>query len=133
MLWILSVSLLHLPLQFIGLLFCSFYAIFETLFVRVLSFLWPSLWSSVHTVMLIELVTKAIVSLLLDFASSYVDLLFRRRVKKHNVVSQSSIEVECGAMATTTNKIVWLRWLLADMGIPITTPTPLYYDNKSVI
>lgn len=80
--------------------------------------------------MLIELVT---VSLLLDFASSYVDLLFRRRVKKHNFVSRSSTEVNYRAMATTTNKIVGLRWLLADMGIPITTPTFLYYDNKSVI
>lgn len=36
-------------------------------------------------------------------------------------------------MATTTNEIVWLHWLLADMGIPITIPTPLYYDNKSVV
>ena len=36
-------------------------------------------------------------------------------------------------MATTTNEIIWLRWLLADMGVPITAPTSLHCNNKSVI
>lgn len=36
-------------------------------------------------------------------------------------------------MATTTNEIVWLCWLLVDMGVPITTLTSLYCNNKSAI
>lgn len=55
------------------------------------------------------------------------------RSKKQPIVSQSSTEVEYSAIATTTNEIIWLRGLLADMRVPITTPTPLYCDNKSVI
>jgi hypothetical protein len=36
-------------------------------------------------------------------------------------------------MASTTTEIVWLRWLLSDMGIPLSKPTPMYCDNKSAI
>ncbi|KAJ9691699.1 hypothetical protein PVL29_013778 [Vitis rotundifolia] len=36
-------------------------------------------------------------------------------------------------MATSRNKIVWLRWLLTYMGVPITTPILHYCDNKSAI
>lgn len=36
-------------------------------------------------------------------------------------------------MATTTNEIVRLCWLLVDMGVPITTLTSLYCNNKSAI
>ena len=38
--------------------------------------------------------------------------------KKQAVVSRSSTEAELRALATTTSEIVWLRWLLADFGIP---------------
>ena len=36
-------------------------------------------------------------------------------------------------METTTNEIVWLRWLLKDMGVPITILFVFYCDNKSAI
>ena len=36
-------------------------------------------------------------------------------------------------MASTTKEIVWLHWLLADMGVFLSHPTPMYYDNKSSI
>jgi len=36
-------------------------------------------------------------------------------------------------MALTTCEIIWLCWLLEDMGIYLKDPTPLHYDNKSVI
>ncbi|PON97249.1 hypothetical protein TorRG33x02_070050 [Trema orientale] len=36
-------------------------------------------------------------------------------------------------MASTTCEIVWLRWLHVDMGVFFSRPTPLYYNNKSVI
>ncbi|KAJ0613941.1 putative RNA-directed DNA polymerase [Helianthus annuus] len=36
-------------------------------------------------------------------------------------------------MAVTTCDIVWLRWFLADMGVHISHPTPLYCDNISAM
>ena len=36
-------------------------------------------------------------------------------------------------MATTTKEIVSLRWLLADMEIFLSHPTPMYCDNKNAI
>ena len=61
------------------------------------------------------------------------DSLISWKSKKQQVVSRSSTEAEYRAMASTTNEIVWLRWLLADMGVTFSGPTPLYCDNKSAI
>ncbi|GKF05360.1 uncharacterized mitochondrial protein-like protein [Tanacetum coccineum] len=36
-------------------------------------------------------------------------------------------------MAVTTSEIVWLRWLLADMGVRISCSTSLDCDNRSTI
>ena len=33
----------------------------------------------------------------------------------------------------TTKEIVWLHWLLADMGVSFSHPTPMYCDNQSSI
>ena len=53
--------------------------------------------------------------------------------KKQAAISRSSTEVELQALATTTSEIVWLRWLLADFGIPCDAPTPLLCDNTRAI
>ncbi|XP_031259009.1 uncharacterized protein LOC116117099 [Pistacia vera] len=45
------------------------------------------------------------------------DSLISWKSKKQSIVSQSSTEVEYRAMASTTKEIVWLHWLLADMGV----------------
>ncbi|XP_026443007.1 uncharacterized protein LOC113342801, partial [Papaver somniferum] len=55
------------------------------------------------------------------------------RSKKQNVVSRSSAEAEYRALAHSTSEIVWLRWLLEDMGVTLSEPTPLYCDNKAAI
>jgi hypothetical protein len=36
-------------------------------------------------------------------------------------------------MASTTKEIVWLRWLLADMRVFFSHPTPMDCDNQSSI
>lgn len=36
-------------------------------------------------------------------------------------------------MAHTTAEVVWLRWLLHDMGVHLSSPTPMFCDNKSAI
>ncbi|GJV72017.1 retrovirus-related pol polyprotein from transposon TNT 1-94 [Tanacetum coccineum] len=53
--------------------------------------------------------------------------------KKHDVLSKSSTEAEYRAMGVTTSEIVWLRWLVADMGVHINHSTPLHCDNHNAI
>lgn len=53
--------------------------------------------------------------------------------KKQTVVSRSSTEAEYRALADTTSELVWLRWLLEDMGVPQLSPTNIYCDNHSAI
>lgn len=53
--------------------------------------------------------------------------------KKQSSVSRSSLEAEYRAMTTTTAEIVWLRWLLVELGVPQLNPTPMYYGNQSAI
>jgi hypothetical protein len=36
-------------------------------------------------------------------------------------------------MALLTTEVTWLRWLLADFGVPVTTPTPLLSDSTGAI
>uniref|UniRef100_A0A2N9GQS7 Uncharacterized protein n=1 Tax=Fagus sylvatica TaxID=28930 RepID=A0A2N9GQS7_FAGSY len=55
------------------------------------------------------------------------------RSKKQSVVARSSTETEYRALADTTSELLWLRWLLADMGAPQTTSTPIHCDNRSAI
>ena len=61
------------------------------------------------------------------------DSLISWKSKKQSIVSQSSTEVEYCAMTFTTKEIVWLCWLLADMGVSFSHPTPMYCDNQSSI
>lgn len=61
------------------------------------------------------------------------DSLIPWKGKKHDVVSHSSTKYEYWAMVVSTCEIVCLRWLLADMSVRISHPTPLHYDNESAI
>jgi hypothetical protein len=53
--------------------------------------------------------------------------------KKQVVVSRSNTEAELRALAATTTEIIWLHWLLADLGVSWDTPTPLLCDNTGAI
>lgn len=61
------------------------------------------------------------------------DALISWRCKKQDRVSKSSTEVEYRAMSTACSEIVWLRGLLAELGFPQTTSTPLHADNTGAI
>uniref|UniRef100_A0ACD5UZD8 Uncharacterized protein n=1 Tax=Avena sativa TaxID=4498 RepID=A0ACD5UZD8_AVESA len=50
-------------------------------------------------------------------------LLIAWKTKKQTMVSCSSVEAELRAMALLTAEVTWLRWLLADFGVSITTPS----------
>lgn len=53
--------------------------------------------------------------------------------KKQSRVSKSSTESEYRAMSTACSEIIWLRGLLAELGFPQHTATPLFADNTSAI
>ncbi|XP_038902454.1 secreted RxLR effector protein 161-like [Benincasa hispida] len=55
------------------------------------------------------------------------------RSKKQSVVSHSSTESEYCAPADATSEILWLRWLLADIGVPQSSATILHCDKCSAI
>ena len=49
--------------------------------------------------------------------------------KKQTLVSRSSTETEYHVIADTTSELLWLRWLLKDLGVSTSFATPLYCDN----
>nr|CAN78876.1 hypothetical protein VITISV_033245 [Vitis vinifera] len=55
------------------------------------------------------------------------------RSKKQTFVARSSIEAKYRALADTTSELIWLRWLLKDLGVFTSSATPLYCDNQSAI
>jgi hypothetical protein len=61
------------------------------------------------------------------------DSLISWRSKKQSVVARSSTEAEYRALANTTAELLWLRWLLQDLGIDYSTAVPIHCDNRSVI
>ena len=61
------------------------------------------------------------------------DSLISWKSKKQSRISKSSTESEYRAMSADCSEIIWLRGLLAELGFPQSTPTPLHADNTSVI
>jgi hypothetical protein len=55
------------------------------------------------------------------------------RSKKQTVVARFSTKAEYCALADTTSKLLWLRWLLQDMSVSLSSATSVYYDNMSAI
>lgn len=53
--------------------------------------------------------------------------------KKQSVVALSSAEAEYRAIGHLVSEILWLRSLLRDLDIHISSPTPLHCDNQSAI
>ncbi|KAL0554366.1 hypothetical protein IC582_008285 [Cucumis melo] len=61
------------------------------------------------------------------------DSLISYHSKKQSVVSRFSTISEYRALADATVELLWLRWLLADMGVPQQGPTFIHCDNCSAI
>jgi hypothetical protein len=60
-------------------------------------------------------------------------LLIAWKTNKQTTVSRSSVEAELRAMALLTAEVTWLRWLLADFGVSVTTATPVLSDGIGAI
>ena len=59
------------------------------------------------------------------------DSLISWRSKKQTVVARSNTKVEYRALAATTTELIWLRWLLHDLGVDCSTASKLHCDNRS--
>ena len=53
--------------------------------------------------------------------------------KKQANVSRSSAEAEYRAMANTCLELTWLRYILHDLKVPQTIPTPLFCNNQAAL
>ncbi|KAK2985171.1 hypothetical protein RJ640_011992 [Escallonia rubra] len=51
------------------------------------------------------------------------------KTKKQTIVSRSSAKAEYRSMVAATCELTWLSFILRDIGMPLTTPVPLYCDN----
>lgn len=61
------------------------------------------------------------------------DSLISWRSKKLSITARSSTEAEYPALADTTQELLWLRWLLEDLGVFPSYATIIYCDNRSAI
>ena len=48
-------------------------------------------------------------------------------------MTRSSTEAEYRTLTDTTSELLWLWWLLKDLGVFTSSTTPLYYDNQNAI
>jgi hypothetical protein len=58
---------------------------------------------------------------------------FYARSAKQKMVTLSSTESEAYTAVEATKDIIYFRNVLAELGFPITSPSPLWVDNKSLI
>ncbi|GJZ90439.1 putative RNA-directed DNA polymerase [Tanacetum coccineum] len=53
------------------------------------------------------------------------------KTKKQSLVSRSSAEAECRAMASTVSEIISVQWLLSELHVHNPLATPLFCDNQA--
>jgi hypothetical protein len=48
-------------------------------------------------------------------------------------MARFNTEAEYHALTDTTSELLWLRWLLQDLGVSTSSATHIYCDNRSAI
>jgi len=54
------------------------------------------------------------------------------KLKKQQIISKSSSEVEYRAMAATTCELQWLTYLLQDLSVSYTQPATMYFNQSAI-
>ncbi|XP_051122134.1 secreted RxLR effector protein 161-like [Andrographis paniculata] len=67
------------------------------------------------------------------FCFFFGDSLILWHSKKQTVVSRSSAESEYRSLADTTAELLWLHWLLADLGVSQSSATIIHCDSQSAM
>ncbi|KAL0313066.1 UNVERIFIED_CONTAM: Retrovirus-related Pol polyprotein from transposon RE1 [Sesamum radiatum] len=55
------------------------------------------------------------------------------KTKKQSTVSRSTAEAEYRSMAATVCELKWLSYVLADLGVSVSLPIPLFCDNQAAL
>lgn len=119
---ILLASLFRLLILPTGLLCYVFYAMYDAPSTSVYCYLPPRVW--LFGPMLMPIGQRIYLT---------GDSLISWKSKKQSVIARSTADAKYRAMASATPEVVWLRWLLFDMGVSLHSSTPLYCDNSSTI
>ena len=86
-----------------------------------------------HYFNFIYLIEKFLYGTLSSSLNRQLSSLGHKMLSSARSFSLYSIEVEYRVMTSTIKKVVWLHWLLANMGVFISHHTPVYYGKiKSV-
>lgn len=68
-----------------------------------------------------------------DFCVQLGTSLISWSAKKQTVTSMSIAETEYKALASITTEIIWLKYLLADLKVPILYHIPVFCDNQAAV
>lgn len=112
-----------IPIGLPPFVFCS---MFIALSISIYCSLPPPVKLKLFGHMLIGLVMFLIGSPRRVFCFFLGDSLISWKSKKQSLIAQSTAEVEYHAMASAISEIVWLRWLLSDMGVSFESSSLLY-------
>lgn len=117
-----------LLLMFTMPIFCVCYAIYRGHLLAVCSSLVIVHYSFKLTLTLLELVILLIgaPSLVIAFFLASLSLQGNPRNK---LLSPTLVLKLIRALTTTTAEVIWLRWLLDDLGVVLSEPTPLFCAN----
>ncbi|KAL0319697.1 UNVERIFIED_CONTAM: Retrovirus-related Pol polyprotein from transposon RE1 [Sesamum radiatum] len=55
------------------------------------------------------------------------------KTKKQATVSRSSAEAEYRSMASTVCELLWISFVLRDLGVPVSLPIPFWCDNRAAL
>jgi hypothetical protein len=106
----------------------SSFDIFVALSIAACSSLVLAHFSSTLTLMVLGVLILQTFKSLFAYCVFLGSSLIASKTKKQTVVSRSSAEAELRAFACVTAEVTWLRWLLTDFGVALSS-MPMHCDS----